>query len=99
MAEKKREGEKEEGEAVERREEVVFPYVLKHFPSATNLRAAHGSYARVRLAFFLFSPAVLTGQLGANHRSKVNCQALFIFSVFIHFRISTHLMRHNSFSI
>lgn len=38
---------------------------LKLFPSATNLRAAHGSYVRVRLAVFLFSPVVLTGQLGA----------------------------------
>lgn len=41
-------------------------------PPATNLRAAHCSWARVRLAFFHFSLVVLTGWLVARHRSKVN---------------------------
>lgn len=64
------------GELVLKRiEDVVFPYALKHFLSATNLSTAHGSCARVRLAFSLFfSPAVLTGWLGANHRWKVKGQ-------------------------
>lgn len=80
MAEKKRQKRGRGSSGKKRIEEVVFPYALKHFPSATNLRAAHGSCARFCLAFFLFFTAVLTCHLVANHRSKVNCQALFIFS-------------------
>lgn len=74
---------------------------LKLFRAATNLRAAHGSYVWDRLAVFLFSPVVLTGQLGANHRSKVICQALYILflSIYTIDRISTHKMRHNTFSM
>ncbi len=79
-------------------EEVVFPCALKHFLSATNLSTPHGSCARVHLAVSLFfSPVVLAGRLGANHRWKVKGQQSSTTHVLIpDFYIRyTFYLRHN----